>query len=256
MKSQPSQAYLKKVQVWASLPSQVALLVVGISLLQFLLWYGIQHYHPIQDENPNVGFGDSFAPIATLFSGFAFAGVIWAILLQRKELQLQRQDLELTRVELQKSADAHEETVNIMKAEHDERRLQAQRAATLILHRQGNGVEYEDHIEVPLTNLGTVAFDVHLPESEDAQTRAKRQYAIVQEILNTGSTFTITFRTSKSPCENQTMRQQYGDREFTIEYIDSTGSERKQLYLCELDRDGYPVTCQDAGIGALKGGAM
>jgi hypothetical protein len=36
-----------------------------------------------------------------LFSGLAFTGVIYAILLQRKELQLQRRELELTRDELE-----------------------------------------------------------------------------------------------------------------------------------------------------------
>ncbi len=45
-------------------------------------------------------FGDMFGAINALFSGLAFAGVIFAILLQRKELSLQRKELELTRNEL------------------------------------------------------------------------------------------------------------------------------------------------------------
>lgn len=45
-------------------------------------------------------FGDSFGVVNALFSGLAFAGIIYTILLQRKELVLQRRDLELTRDEL------------------------------------------------------------------------------------------------------------------------------------------------------------
>ncbi|MDM8566190.1 hypothetical protein QUF74_11130 [Candidatus Halobeggiatoa sp. HSG11] len=53
-------------------------------------------------------FGDMFGAINALFSGLAFAGVIYAILLQRKELALQREELTLTRKELARSAQAQE----------------------------------------------------------------------------------------------------------------------------------------------------
>lgn len=42
-------------------------------------------------------FGDMFGAVNALFSGLAFAGVIYAILLQRHELALQRRELDLTR---------------------------------------------------------------------------------------------------------------------------------------------------------------
>ena len=45
-------------------------------------------------------FGDSFGVVNALFSGLAFAGVICAILLQKKELELQRNELEATRAEI------------------------------------------------------------------------------------------------------------------------------------------------------------
>lgn len=38
-------------------------------------------------------FGDSFGILTSLFSGIAFAGLIWTILLQRAELRLQRKEL-------------------------------------------------------------------------------------------------------------------------------------------------------------------
>ena len=46
-------------------------------------------------------FGDSFGAINALFAGLAFAGVIYAIILQKKELGLQRDELGLQRRELE-----------------------------------------------------------------------------------------------------------------------------------------------------------
>jgi len=48
-------------------------------------------------------FGDMFGAINALFSGLAFAGVIYAIYLQTKELSLQREELTQTHEELRKS---------------------------------------------------------------------------------------------------------------------------------------------------------
>jgi hypothetical protein len=45
-------------------------------------------------------FGDMFGGINALFSGLAFVGIIYAVLLQRKELENQREELELQRLEL------------------------------------------------------------------------------------------------------------------------------------------------------------
>jgi hypothetical protein len=59
--------------------------------------------------DPNRGsFGDMFGAINALFSGLAFAGLIYAVLLQREELSLQRMELRETRAELQRAAAAQE----------------------------------------------------------------------------------------------------------------------------------------------------
>ncbi len=55
-------------------------------------------------------FGDMFGAVNSLFSGLAFAGVIFTIYLQRQELALQRRELELTRTQLARSADAQEKS--------------------------------------------------------------------------------------------------------------------------------------------------
>jgi hypothetical protein len=62
------------------------------------------------DHNEASQFGDSFGFGNTLFAGLAFAGVIYAIILQTEELRLQREELEETRDELKRSADAQEQT--------------------------------------------------------------------------------------------------------------------------------------------------
>ncbi len=64
----------------------------------------------ITDSGKRAAFGDSFGAINSLFSGLALAGIIYTILLQRRELALQRQELELTRKELARSADAQEQS--------------------------------------------------------------------------------------------------------------------------------------------------
>ena len=46
-------------------------------------------------------FGDMFGSINALFAGLAFAGIIYAIVLQRRDLELQRKELQLTREELE-----------------------------------------------------------------------------------------------------------------------------------------------------------
>lgn len=66
-------------------------------------------------------FGDMFGAVNALFSGLAFAGVIIAIFLQRKELEFQREELELTRGEFEKQTEEFEkqnDNLNIQRFEN------------------------------------------------------------------------------------------------------------------------------------------
>ena len=79
---------------WA-VPCLVVLLVIA-------QWLAFGWWLPLHIRGDQAGtFGDQFGAVNALFSGLAFAGVIYAILLQRHELKLQRDELELTRGELQ-----------------------------------------------------------------------------------------------------------------------------------------------------------
>jgi len=55
-------------------------------------------------------FGDMFGAVNALFSGLAFAGVIIALVFQRRELELQRKELALTRQELSRAAEAQDKS--------------------------------------------------------------------------------------------------------------------------------------------------
>ncbi|MGR3172831.1 hypothetical protein [Vibrio vulnificus] len=90
-----------------------AVAVVGLQLI-----YGVVVFGLIPEHGDRGLFGDMFGGLTSLFSGLAFAGMIYAIILQSKELGLQREELALTRGELaasreeqRKSAKAQEELV-------------------------------------------------------------------------------------------------------------------------------------------------
>lgn len=79
-------------------------LFIAVFLLWLLSWYFIDHF--IISDNTNESnqlsrgvFGDKFGAINALFSGLAFAGIIFTIFLQKRELTLQREELEETRKE-------------------------------------------------------------------------------------------------------------------------------------------------------------
>lgn len=85
----------------------IVLACIAFAWVMLSLWYE-------KPEQRGV-FGDMFGALNTLFSGLAFAGVIYAILLQRQELKLQRDELEATREELSRSAAAQEQSQAALK---------------------------------------------------------------------------------------------------------------------------------------------
>ncbi|MCB2193854.1 MAG: hypothetical protein KQI62_19920 [Deltaproteobacteria bacterium] len=84
----------------------VALVLISEAVIVYLV---------LGDWGKSGTFGDTFGAANALFSGLAFGGVIIAILLQRKELELQRKELELTRNELARTAAAQENSEKIFK---------------------------------------------------------------------------------------------------------------------------------------------
>lgn len=81
--------WLKKNIVWVMLGGVVLLFLLNLSLVLF-----------IKDSTWRGTFGDQFGAVNALFSGLAFTGLIYTIILQRRDLELQRNDLKLQREEL------------------------------------------------------------------------------------------------------------------------------------------------------------
>ncbi len=83
------------------------LIAISVFIAIFIVYFIIvRHSYP--DLISRAQFGDLFGGLNTLFSGLAFGGVVYAILLQRKDLELQREELKLTRQELKRTAKAQE----------------------------------------------------------------------------------------------------------------------------------------------------
>ncbi|MEN9677081.1 MAG: hypothetical protein RIS76_2977 [Verrucomicrobiota bacterium] len=80
-------------------------ILVGIVLVVVLVLVVITVAVPAIFGKPDGpgAFGDMFGLANALFSGLAFAGVIFAILLQRQELALQREELQETREEMRRA---------------------------------------------------------------------------------------------------------------------------------------------------------
>lgn len=68
----------------------------------------------LDDWSKRASFGDMFGGLNTFFAGLAFAGVIYTIFLQRKQLDLQRKELLLSRTEFVSSS----ETQNVQRFEN------------------------------------------------------------------------------------------------------------------------------------------
>ena len=74
--------------------------IIPVIMVTFVVSACYATWHNLADYERRGTFGDMFGITNAFFSGLAFAGVIYAILLQRKELKFQREELELTRGEL------------------------------------------------------------------------------------------------------------------------------------------------------------
>ena len=98
-------------------------------LVVLVLWGGswiflINSEH-LSDWQQRAEFGEMFGVVNALFAGLAFAGVIIAIHLQRKELELQRVELEETRNELRGQKEQLElQNVNLKRQNYEDKFFQ------------------------------------------------------------------------------------------------------------------------------------
>ena len=93
--------------------------LVIIIILIVVLWAGglIFAVSFFNDWEQRGQFGDLFGSVNSLFSGLAFAGLIYTIFLQHRELALQREELKLQREEMAKSREELAEQAEIQRAQ-------------------------------------------------------------------------------------------------------------------------------------------
>ena len=78
--------------------SLIVIFILAIWFINFLVVFNVFPSWAVRGQ-----FGDLFGSVNALFSGLAFAGLIYTIFLQRRELALQREELKLQREEMAKS---------------------------------------------------------------------------------------------------------------------------------------------------------
>lgn len=105
-------------------------------------------------------FGDAYGGLNALFSAFAFAGLIYTALLQRRELSLQREELEQTRTELKGQREALEKQNTVFLAQGFESTF----FHLLQLHHQIVGAIEMPARQVQLEKNGRYAFETFLAD--------------------------------------------------------------------------------------------
>jgi hypothetical protein len=79
--------------------------LIKMSAFVILIWLlsAIIIYFSVSNWGDRGAIGDLFGAVNALFSGLAFAALIYTIILQREEIRLNRSEIELNRKELKKS---------------------------------------------------------------------------------------------------------------------------------------------------------
>ena len=149
----------------------IASVAIGI----LLLWGGVATftYLLLPDWQSRGQFGDVFGAVNSLFSGLAFSGLIFAILLQREDLELQRQELTLTRQELSRSASAQEQS---------EGSLRAQAASSASTARLSTINFLLDHYKQELKSMRGVAYVGSDPRLPRMRVLEQRESRLLEEI--------------------------------------------------------------------------
>ncbi|MFY8351844.1 hypothetical protein AAEU29_14995 [Pseudoalteromonas sp. SSM20] len=93
---------------------------IGSILLVVAIWLFNAYIYPLINDSlaSRASNGDMFGPTNALFSGLAFAGLIYTIILQRHELALQRESTDESIKELTRQANAQNEQLEALKMQN------------------------------------------------------------------------------------------------------------------------------------------
>ncbi|WP_304015819.1 hypothetical protein [Nonlabens dokdonensis] len=152
-------------------------IILGIILFVFISSiFFLKYYYPILETR--AFFGDSNGTVNTLFSALAFGGIIYTILLQRKELKLQREELRETKEEMRRSAQAQEDSNTFLT---EQLRLNVMPVFEFVksLRSSNNGNKF---CSMYLKNRSNDAFDIMIKITSRGS--EKKSYISNYEILN------------------------------------------------------------------------
>ncbi|MCB9262893.1 MAG: hypothetical protein H6607_11015 [Flavobacteriales bacterium] len=96
--------------------------LIGLTIVIWLVSGFLVHAYIDNWDNRGT-FGDMFGAVNALFSGLAFAGLIYANVLQKKDLELQKKEISLNRAELKKSAAAQLRSEKALEQQVQEMRI-------------------------------------------------------------------------------------------------------------------------------------
>ncbi|QDU80711.1 hypothetical protein Pla110_24430 [Polystyrenella longa] len=200
------------------------------AVVVIFLWW-IVGYYPIHKygSTPDAGtYGDSFGFVNSLFSGLALAGVIVAIMLQRKDLQIQSETLA-------KSADEAEKLAELTKEQ------------TAINRKM---LEIETAKARPFIKAH-IQFHTNRPEGKQAHLVIKPSapidimFAYPDNLYDETKTFIGTLRIGPDESKRvaHILLPKLGTFKMTLEYVLQNGLLDKQTFL--IDTDGRDVTNAD-----------
>lgn len=105
--------WMKKNIVWVMFGGVIILFLLNFSMIFF-----------VSDKNTRGTFGDQFGAVNALFSGLAFTGLLYTIILQRRDLEMQRHDLKLQREEIALNRKEMEEQTAEFEKQNETLRIQ------------------------------------------------------------------------------------------------------------------------------------
>lgn len=104
-------------------PVSLISIIIGVIILWIVSGFII--YLIGKDWGERGTIGDMFGAINALFSGLAFAGVLYAIFLQSEDLKIHKTELELNRKELRASANAQNQAQKALREQVTQMQLTA-----------------------------------------------------------------------------------------------------------------------------------
>jgi hypothetical protein len=133
--------------------------------------------------------GQMFGAIGALFSGWAFCGMLWAIFLQHKAIEIQRKDLAATIEEMRQSRRAQENSAEHLRVQGESVRLQGRVQALSTLITVPLQVKSSTFLHEYLQQVGPVnhSFQANLEElSQIAQELRTLDEKVIKEGSPTG----------------------------------------------------------------------